>query len=322
MKPRDKKKRRKAHAPKEPQEPSRYRAVLREALIVPDHPNNRTPVILAAGAVVQLMDMRVMFRDRISPVTRRADEVLVRWGPKGKERLGWLSKDTPLKEVRGPLFMVRTADRVKLSPWDRIRYFIGRADARQTHGKRWWLLPWLLANGAEFDVEVLKAIREFGGRADKKQTDTDVHVAHLYRLITGQEIDMKTEREAVKGSKKSSKKGSKVTKEVKVAKKAKGNGKAEKPAKLGKLPAFVSSKNHAKYQREREFDVFTIKRLTKDNPHRPGSTQAKRWSILKKGMSIAEYVAKGGSRGTLSQWLKGGAAKIVRAGGGAESSAE
>lgn len=309
---------RKKHAadskPKKPRDsqPSRYRAVLREVLVVPESPQEKA-VILSAGAVVELMDMRTFFRDRVSPITRNADELLIRYGQRGKEQLGWLAKGTPLKPVKGPLFFVKTADHAALAPWDRVRFFVARADHKQTHGQRWWIAPWLIANVAMFDVEVKKAIRELGGRVDK-EGDPDIHAAHLYRLVTGQELEMKAKdtKELKKANK--ANKNAKNAKAEKVAKKA--SKKADKqPTRKGGYPAVVSQKNAKQYDRDRGFDTFTIKRLTKENPHRPGSTQAKRWSILKKGMSVAEYVSKGGSRGTLSQWISTGAAKIVRAGG-------
>lgn len=301
---------------------NQYRVLLREALVAPDNMTTSKPVILSAGAIVELMDMRVMFRDRVSPITRRADEILVRYGQRGKETLGWLAKGTPMKVVRGPLFFAKTSDAVALGPWDRVRYFVARADSKQMHHQRWWLGPWLQANAATADEEIKKAIRELGGRPDKKAADPDVHAAHLFHLITSQELDMATKKQSTKkakGSKKAERVSNKKDKNEKAEKGAKAPKavKAGKPAKAIKLAPVITTKNHSAYERQREYDTYTIKRLTKENPHRDGSTQGKRWAILRKGISVGEYVSKGGSRGTLSQWLRTGAAKLVRAGGDA-----
>lgn len=282
-----------ASAPSRAPSPSQYRALLHEALVVPDSSKHKA-VILAAGAVVELMDMRTMFRDRVSPVTRGANEILVRWGPRGKEHLGWLAKNVPLKNVNGPLFFVKTTDKQALGPWDRIRFFVSRADQKQLHHQRWWLMPWLMANAAEFDVEVKKAIRELGGRPDKK--DDDAHAAHLYRLITGQEIDMKTNGKNTKTGK-----NSKSNKTSASKKSDKSSAKTKGSAGGGK---------HGFTARSTEHDHMIVKRLVKENPRKAGTSKAKIWDKLRKDMTVGEFVAKGGTRGAVATYIKKGWAKL------------
>lgn len=305
---------------------TQYRVLLRPATLVPESGKNEKPLIADEGTVVELMDMRVLFRNRISPITQRADEILVRYGPKGKEALGWLGKNmvNHMKPVKGPLFFIKSKSIDKLSPWGRIRYHVALADSKQIHKRRWSLVPWCAVYGEEHLTDVQQAIREFGGRS-KPSEDCDAKCTHLYRLVTGQELDMAAAKKATKKGKKTAAKKTttapaKTTKKSKkhkekVAASAKSNGKVSKKD----LPTVVTEKNRKLFTpRSTEFDTYVIKRLQKENPYREGSSRGERWAILKKGMSVGEYVKKGGRKASILGYLKLGFVKLVTAKGGEE----
>jgi hypothetical protein len=290
---------------------STFRVLLRPAVIVPEMSAPGKPTIADEGSIVELMDQRVLFRDRVSPVTRNADEILVRWGPKGKEALGWLGKNIvhSMKPVNGPLFLVKTKDSTRLSAWGQLRWLVASADARMLHKKRWWLVPWLLVHAKDNVPLLQKAIRDFGGR--QKTDDPDVLSAHLVRLVTGQETDMATARSATKGGKKAAKKaGSK--KDTKQAKKGTKHAKPEK--EKAELPPLITQKN-AKLIKPRATDIdeYTVRRLIKENPRRKGTKAAKKWDILKKGMTVADFIDKGGKRSTIAKYVRKGWVKLTSA---------
>lgn len=294
---------------------TRFRVLLRPTLIVPDHPQGKL-TIADEGSIVKLMDMKVMFRDRLSPVTRRADEILVAWGKKGKEQLGWLAVTAAhsMKPIAGPMFLVRTKDKKKLLVWDQLRYEIANADLKQKNKQRWWLVPWCTAFGKDHLPEIKKTIREFGGKAKDTQ-DPDVHCEHLARLILKTEVDMATARADSKTAKKGKireiKKG-KVTK-IEESKKSKKKGEKQNVASAEKLKKAAKEANPKKFDpRSRDFDTFVVKRLVKENPRKAGTSKAKIWDKLKKGMSVGEFVERGGTRGAIAKYISKGWVKLLR----------
>jgi len=296
-----------AKAPKAPQ--NQFVALLTPLVIVP-HQSEEKTVIADAGSIVRMADQRVMYRDRHSPITHRADEVLVYYGKADKPHLGWVTNRLDAKKifkpVKGPTFLVQTKREEDASAWDQLRLLIGRARQRDADE---WFVSWLAQHGEKHPQVVRRALRELGGKPIKNEP-FDERCAKLFTIILNTEIDMKTAKASAKSAKKNKKSKKAVEVVEKKSKKTAKPAKASKSAKPSKVSGGVEvTKKH---------DDYIIRRLVKENPRRAGSKKAKIWDKLKKGMTVAEFVAKGGERGAVRKYIENGWAKILRpkSGGG------
>lgn len=276
-----------------------YRALLQPFTIVADNPEDKT-VVADAGSIVEFLDQRVLYRDRISPVTHRADECLVRYGKPDKPVLGWLSTRTMGKKaltvVAGPTYLVVTNKEEDASAWDLFRLRIGRA--RKTNPAE-WLVSWLVRNGAKYPVELRNVVRLLGGKPIKNE-GIDARCAKIFTIILNTEIDMAAAKAAAKkkkGTKKAKGKEEKVV--AKKGKKVKAKvAKKEKPDAGDSITA--------------KHDGYVIKRLVQENPRKAGSEKAKIWARIKKGMTVAEFCTKGGTRSAVRRYIENGWIKLLR----------
>lgn len=279
-----------------------YVALLKPTVIVADNPEQDKTVIADAGSVVQMEDQTVMYRDRISPITHRGDEVLVRYGKADKPRLGWITRafvtSAEWKNVKkGPTFLVTTKDEASVGAWDLFRLRIGRARSKDASE---WLVPWLVRNGAKYPTELRALVRQFGGKPIKNE-GFDARCAKAFQLILKSEVDMATAKAAKKG-KKSAKKAKRVAEEKETkAKSGKKSAKKSKPAEKDTGDRITS-----------KHDSYIIKRLVKENPRRAGSAKAKIWDRLKKGMTVETFLTKGGTRGAVKRYIENGWIKLLR----------
>jgi hypothetical protein len=281
-----------------------YAALLTPMAIVPDGATE--PVLADAGSIVKLMDQKNLYRDRISPITRRADELLVTFGAPKKQMLGWITQriaPDAMKPVRGPTFLVRTKDEASLSKWDAMRFLVAKARKRNPS---LWLGPWLLENGSSSPRLLREVIRFFGGKVGKSQDDASVLTQQLFQLIFNMELDVAT----IKSSPKTKKaKATKTAKAEKPTKKAKASKNGTKPTgkKAGPPPS------------DRAKDDFVIKRLTEKghSPFREGTAKESQWKMIRKGMTVADLVAAGGKRGDVNWYIKKGWVKLLRPKSGA-----
>ena len=267
---------------------------MKPAVIVPDDPDGKT-IIADAGSIIQLADQTVMYRDRVSPITRRADERLVRYGKADKPVLGWMRGPLFIKQSKGPTFLVTTSNEESVSAWDRFRFKIGRA---RTKDASEWLVPWLVRNGAKYPAELRAVVREFGGKPIKNE-GFDARCAKAFQLILSTEIDMASAKAAKKAAKKGGKKAAKSATPARAAKSEKGKAtKTKVKADSGRVT--------------RAHDDHIIKRLVKENPRRAGSEKAKVWDKLRKGMTVGEFLAKGGKRGAVALYVRSGWVKLLK----------
>lgn len=279
-----------------------YAALMEPMVIVPDHADDK-PVIADAGSIVFLADQGILYRDWVSPVTRRADEILVQYGKADDRRFGWIThKLDPksMKPSRGPTFLVKTKADGKLSAWEQLRLKVALTRKRDPSN---WIAPWLVEHGPKHPRELREVTRFFGGKP-KKNEDFDTRCMRLFSLILHTELDMATAKSS-KGKKKKGKKNSKSA-EKEVTKKSKKSGSkksSKKEAKSGSSDRI--SKSH---------DEHVIKRLVKENPRKAGSEKAKIWNKLKKGMTVGEFVEKGGSRASVGRYIQNGWVKLLRPG--------
>lgn len=275
-------------------------ALLKPFVVVSDDPEHKT-VIADAGSVVQRCDQGALYRERVSPVTHRSDELLVRFGKPDKPTLGWLpvqAKDSKATKAvkKGPTFLVATKREEDASAWDLFRLKIGRARAKDP-GE--WIVPWLVRSGAKYPTELRALVRLFGGKPIKNE-GFDARCAKALTLILSTEISMAT----AKAVKKSAKKGAKKAAEVETKK--------SKKTKVSKKTAAKSGKKSSDDNITKEHDGHVIRRLVKENPRRAGSNKAKIWAKLKKGMSVGEFVEKGGTRGAVRHYIRSGWAKLLK----------
>jgi hypothetical protein len=77
---------------------------------------------------------------------------------------------------------------------------------------------------------------------------------------------------------------------------------AKKPAPAKKAPP----PRKAKYT-----DDMAIKVLAKENPYREGSKKAEQFALLKSGMTVRDFIKKGGTRGRLSAMVKFGRISVA-----------
>lgn len=301
-------------------------------------------VIADAGSIVKLADQSSLYRDRVSPITMRADEILVWYGKPKEPRLGWLTNKLPpnaMKPTKGPTFLVTTQAETAIHAWDLLRLKVARTRKTSPHN---WFAPWLVLNGKKFPREVREVTRLFGGKPIKNE-EFNVRCSRLFHLILNTEFDMSAANakkilKQKKGKKVKAAKEAPVEKVVKKSKKvvaekiakkkakqeadaptkkAKKKGKAttqkgknieakqkanDKPAKKGKAGEFRAN--------NRDHDDWIVKRLTKDNPRREGTYKASVWDILKKGMSVKQFVEKGGGRTEIQRYIENGWVKLLR----------
>lgn len=259
-------------------------ALLYPMVIVPDNAAEK-PVIADAGTIVKLADMTTLYRDRMSPITRRADEILVEFGNAKKQTLGWIAgrlagspKDL-MKPSRGPAFLVKTSSEEAISGWDRLRLKLART---RTSVPDNWIAPWLAFHGAKFPRELREVTKLFGGKPIKNE-EVEVRIERLFSLILHTELDMATAKSKKIKVKDKGKKSRRVEREEK------------KPAKKEKVKAKKSSLGESE-KVSSKYNDYVIKRLIKENPFREGSNRAKLWSKLKKGMTVIEFNAFGEGR--------------------------
>lgn len=290
-------------------------ALMRPMAIVPDSAEGK-PVVADAGTIVKLADMTTLHRDRMSPVTRRADELLVEYGNAKKQDLGWIAgrfpgaPDEAMKPSRGPTFLVKTSGEDALSAWDRLRLKMARSRAKDPTN---WIAPWLAHHGAKHPRELREVTRLFGGKTVKNE-EVDARIERLFTLILHTELDMatakskKSKKLAKKGKDKASRSG-KRRDEAKKSRSGKRRADGDKPAKKKKASSISASPIIT-----RKYDEHVIKRLVKENPFREGSNRAKLWAKLKKGMTVGEFNAfgKGRARTELRGYIENGWAKLRR----------
>lgn len=293
--------------PSKPNAP--FRVLLEPTVIVPEE---GAAIIADAGSIVHRVEQAKFYRDRVSPITRRADEVLVQYGTPKKVQYGWLRAAPNWKDTTGPTFLVQTRDDSAVSGWDRMRYLVS------TSRKAGWLGDWLTLNATDEQRPLLRSvIRHFGGKPLKSQTNED-RIALIGNLALNTEIDMAGIKKAAKKGAKKSTKQSREREELKQieqelntkkgkAKKADKKAKVEKKAKVKKGAA-----GKAKRISRAEIDGMVIRRLVQENPFRDGTYKSKQWKLIKKGMTVAELVEKGGARGDVNWYCKRGWAKLVR----------
>ena len=283
-----------------------YVALMCPTVIVPD--NALDPVVIAdAGSIVKLLNQRTLYRDRVSPITRRADEKLVEYGKADKPKLGWMLGAIPtqlFKPSKGPTFLVNTKSEDGLSAWERMRLAIARTRKSDPSN---WFAPWLVTSGAKHPQLVREVTREFGGKPVKNEA-FDVRAGRLFQLILKTELDMKTA------------KSSKVSKKTK-SKKQRDDSEDERPAKAAKKSKKEKSTKTKKVSRVsdgdkigRDKDDYIIKRLIQENPRREGTHKYKIWSRLKKGMTVKEFADKGDgcSRTEVRAFVRNGWVKLLR----------
>lgn len=277
---------------KDPLDAITYGALLSPTVIVPDS-NEEKAFIADAGTIVKRAEQTVFYRDRVSPVTGTADEMLVHYGKSNKVRLGWLARGTKLAPVPGPTFLVQTRDPSTAQGWDAMRLLVSNARAKY-HG----IGEWLAGNAAVQRSLIREVTTQLGGLITLKQSN-EVRARNLLSLIIHTEIEempavkQKETKKVAKGSVKASAKNvDKVS--TKKVKKAKSAPKSERSG-------------HSQ-------DEFIIKRLTENgaSPFRPGSTKEQEWKLIKKGMTIAQLVEKGGKRGNVNFYVRLGHVKLLR----------
>jgi hypothetical protein len=281
-----------------------FAALLIPMVIVPDNPEHKV-VVADAGSIVRLADQSTLYRDRVSPITRRADEILVHFGKADKPSLGWLTNRfvLPAKKVmkpsKGPTFLVKTRSEDALMAWEQLRLKIARTRMKDPTN---WVAPWLATHGSKYPRELREVTRLFGGKPIKNESFED-RCMRLFTLILNTELDMASAKKSK--SKKKGKKNKKATEE-KSTKKSK-KSKSGKKAKSSRVGSDRITKKH---------DNYVIKRLVKENPRRAGSDKAKIWNKLKKGMTVGEFAEKGGSRASVGRYIKNGWVKLLRPKGG------
>lgn len=288
-----------------------YAALMEPMVIVPDDPEEKV-VVADAGTIVRLMDQAVLYRDRVSPITRRGDELLVQYGAPGKLKLGWLTnKQSPkiMKPSKGPTFLVMTKSEDALVAWEQVRLLVART--RKTDPTN-WIAPWLATNGAKHPKLLREVTRYFGGKPIKNEPFEE-RCARLFQLILSVELDMATAKTSK--SKKVSKKnkGSKKNKDVETETPSKKSSKKSKKEKKTKKVKSTKSKKSKSDRITKADDERVIIRRIKENPRRAGSKKAKIWDKLKKGMTVGEFVAKGGGRAHVGYYIKNGWVKLSAA---------
>jgi hypothetical protein len=301
----DKSIRRAMKLPKPPKNP--YAALMEPMVVVPDDPEEKV-VVADAGSIIRLMDQSTLYRDRTSPITRRADELLVQYGKADQPKMGWLTNKQPAKIMKpssGPTFLVTTRSEDGLVAWEQLRLKIART--RKTDPTN-WVAPWLATHGSKFQSLLREVTRYFGGKPIKNE-GFEARCIRLFQLILNTEFDMASAKNSK--TKKKGKKGKKnkqrTSDDAAVSgnkKKSKKTGKDKKQKKKNKEK---SSKKSTKVQ-----DDAVIKRLIKENPRRAGSAKAKIWDKLKKGMTVSEFVDKGGTRAAVGRYVENGWIKLLK----------
>lgn len=287
--------------PEPPKNP--YAALMHPMVIVPDKADDKV-IIADAGSIVRLMNQATLYRDWVSPITRRADELLVQYGKPGKAKLGWISQREPswLKPSKGPTFLVTTRAEDEMIAWEQIRLKIARM--RKAHPDRPtnWIAPWLVEHGPKHQPLLREVTRYFGGKSIKNEPFSE-RCTRLFSLILKVEL---TEAN-VATTKKSSKK-TKTTKKQKTEQTEKPT-KRNKKQKADKKAKKSAAKNGDRITKDH--NEYVIKRLIKENPRRAGSAKAKVWDKLKKGMTVEEFISKGGSRGAVRLYVQNGWVKLL-----------
>lgn len=299
--------------PEPPKNP--YTALMQPMVIVPDKADEK-PVIADAGSIVRLLNQATIYRDWVSPITHRADELLVQYGKPEKLKMGWMSQREPdkLKPSKGPTFLVTSRAEDGLIGWERIRLKIARARKAHPDDVHNWIAPWLVQHGRK-DPKLLREVTRYFGGKPIKDEPFEERVARLFSLILKIEL---TEADVATKTKKSGKKNKqqKAEQDEKPTKKNKKQQKQKKQEKSSKK----QKKSSANTDRiTKEHNDYIIKRLIQENPRRAGSAKAKVWDKLKKGMTVDEFIAKGGSRGAVRLYVQNEWVKLLRPkSGGAE----
>lgn len=280
--------------PRLPKNP--YAALLQPMVIVPNDETDK-PVIADAGSIVVLTDQAGLYRDRISPITRRADEILVHYGNAKTPKLGWLTQKFGAKAMRpskGPSFLVTTKTETAVNAWEQIRLKIARM--RKTDPAL-WCARWLATHGSKHPSLIREVTRFFGGKPIKNEP-FDARCTRLFTLILNTELDMAT---AKKGKSKKNKKSKGKEERTTKSKKSKTSTKKSKREKPDASDRITTKQ-----------DEHVIRRLVKENPRRAGSEKAKIWNKLKKGMTVGEFVGKGGSRASVKRYIENGWIKLLK----------
>jgi hypothetical protein len=286
---------------------SKYSALMQPMVIVPDQYSQKA-FIADAGSIVKRCDQRVLYRDRMSPVTGHADEALVLYNAGTKQTaLGWLAL-TPgtalnAKPVEGPTFLVRTKDEKSLNTWDALRLKIART--------KMTLITWLAEHGEEHSREIREVINKLGGTTVKNEPHED-RCKKLITLILHTEIE-EMPKTSSKNSGKSKSKNSKAESNKKFNKSSKKKNKGTRTRTEIDMK-FKTADGEHRARLTKALDEFIIKRVSKPE-NSEGSARAEKWSWLRKGMTLAEYVEetanKGGLRNDITMWIRSGNVKLV-----------
>lgn len=291
-----------------------YAALMQPLVIVADHAEGKS-VIADAGTIIKLLNQKTLYRDRISPITQRSDEILVQYGKMDKPTLGWLTNKVPsnaMKAVKGPTFLVTTQSESDLSSWDAMRLKIARA---RKGNPAMWCAPWMVLNGKKYPRELREVTKLFGGTTVKNEGH-EARCQRLFSLILHTEIDMSSAKAKSIAKSKGKKKGKKSAPKVEVKKTKKTKkSKSAKPEKKSKKEKKTKTGKSDFSARSRDFDSHVVKRLIQENPRRAGSNKAKVWDKLKKGMTVEQFASKGGSRAVIARYIENGWVKLLKPAG-------
>jgi hypothetical protein len=279
-------------------------------VIVPDNANEK-PIIADVGSIIKLADQAVFYRDRVSPVTHKANEILIHYGNPKSPQLGWITEKSemvPMKPSKGPTFLVTTKLETSINAWERFRLWMARARMKNS---AMWMPHWLATYGTRHPKELREVVRFFGGKTFKSDSVLD-RVQRLFTLIFHTEFDMATLKKNKKGKKGKKAREEQEERTPKSSKKS-SKKKASKSSDAKKKPSLsdgarISSRH----------DEHVIRRLVKENPRRAGTKNAKIWDKLRKGMTVGEFVKKGGQRAAVGYYLRAGWIKLLRPKGNAD----
>lgn len=272
----------------------KYKRILVPAIVIPKQEEGRP--YWQGQALPEFSVVGVMKNNQPSPITKRKNEILVRWKDvAGRETLGWLAKNTPMDDKMSKKELSRGIGEIRLGAWDAVR---SRISAHPT----WTAKKWLCAF-ADTNLALLHAvIRELGGKVPKSD-DPFLAIRQSLKLITGEDITMKEAAESKKNTKLTKKNGKKSTKKSNKKEKKTGKKKSSKKAarRAGRTSGFAGMR------------IVRVGQWIKENPRREGSTGYESWNKIKKGMTYEEFIKAGGNPGSLRVEVAKGRVKMKKA---------
>lgn len=286
----------------------RFVALMQPMVIVPDDESHKA-FIADAGSIVLRCEQLKFYRNRVSPITGYSNETLIKYGTAKEAMLGWLAIGTApaqqlginkiLKPVQGPTFLVRSRDESIVNSWDALRLKIAKSKTS--------LIGWLATHGEEHSQEIRTVIRDLGGKTYKNEPHED-RFKRLVLLILNTEID-----EMPKAQKKTRK--TRTEKGVRKVRTPRKEKEKKQRTKRREHNNERTSKRSTKVARRKKsgtpkpkrmtlaMNDHVIKRLEKPNFY-AGSSRADQWDLLRKGMTVSEFVDAGGARNLVGQWEK------------------